>query len=704
MGTTHPVGRRASRKQYSLYAGLDKSLKISLKQLNPKREGTKSRARYAKYKFATTIGEMRKLGATIPDLTMDLRKGNLRFIGSKTHDHPHERTATISDQAPVGASLRNPNGQVPVGVQVPVGASLRNLNGPRAHKLPLSTYPDTAFLKTFLKDIHAPINTVDSKKLELASYWEAARNTEMKRLMDKGVLQHIEQHEVARYVANGILQPDDKHIPARFVYEVKRDDDGNVKKFKAQFVANDLHQGRSNRHDQTRAPCGGFTSARVMISFAHMNDMKLFQLDIKEAFPHPKLNQVVTLIDEEDQVFLSFRCIDGLKQATNFWNRDLHIELIRLGMKVSDADPCLYTRHTNHGVLMLAVWFDDIIGASTNQEIIDKFLVDFKYSSSAGCDPGHCLKILNKDGTTGLSQRSTIQSLAAQYKINDSSPVYTPVRYAEKPPSLPPVPNVVECPEKCEKEMPAMGSKDRRTTQNAPYHNLLSSLLHISDITRPDIAVAMNNLSRFTSDPTAVHWEALKRVLVYLYHSRHRVMSFGKDKHEQKLERDDPAHLPLSFYVDTDNGNHCDSGRPTMGLLIMLNGDCVYHECKTQKTTLQPQLYAVAKAARMSSQVQQIYFDISNHRQRQIPIYTGSQAVIQMLSKRDLPNATRSLRRAFHEVKEKIDSHDIVLKYIPGVENPSDLLTRPLPRAAHDKHMASILRDENFVWSPEAKG
>ena len=60
--------------------------------------------------------------------------------------------------------------------------------------------------------------------------------------------------------------------------------------------------------------------------------------------------------------------------------------------------------------------------------------------------------------------------------------------------------------------------------------------------------------------------------------------------------------------------------------------------------------------------------------------------------------------RDSHEVKEKIDSHDIVLKYIPGVENPSDLLTRPLPRAAHDKHMASILRDENFVWSPDAKG
>ncbi|XP_073133688.1 secreted RxLR effector protein 161-like [Henckelia pumila] len=37
--------------------------------------------------------------------------------------------------------------------------------------------------------------------------------------------------------------------------------------------------------------------------------------------------------------------------------------------------------------------------------------------------------------------------------------------------------------------------------------------------TRPDIACAVNKLSRFTSNPNEIHWKALTRVLRYLRHT-----------------------------------------------------------------------------------------------------------------------------------------------------------------------------------------
>ena len=52
---------------------------------------------------------------------------------------------------------------------------------------------------------------------------------------------------------------------------------------------------------------------------------------------------------------------------------------------------------------------------------------------------------------------------------------------------------------------------------------------------------------------------------------------------------------------------------------------------------------------------------------------------------------------SFNEIKEKVDDKEISLFHIPGAENPSDILTKPLPRVTHNKHMDTVLNDSSFV-------
>ncbi|KAL8544433.1 hypothetical protein ACS0TY_004837 [Phlomoides rotata] len=55
------------------------------------------------------------------------------------------------------------------------------------------------------------------------------------------------------------------------------------------------------------------------------------------------------------------------------------------------------------------------------------------------------------------------------------------------------------------------------------YARIIWSIMYISNCTRPDIACAVNKLSRFTSNPNNEHWRALRRVLRYLKYT----LNFG---------------------------------------------------------------------------------------------------------------------------------------------------------------------------------
>ena len=89
--------------------------------------------------------------------------------------------------------------------------------------------------------------------------------------------------------------------------------------------------------------------------------------------------------------------------------------------------------------------------------------------------------------------------------------------------------------------------------------------------------------------------------------------------------------------------------------------------------------------------------EMSDYYQKTVPFYTDSQVVVKMIEKGHLSNATKHLRISFHEIKEKVDEGTISLIHIPGTENPADLLTKPLPRETHEKHMNVILGDKSFT-------
>ena len=52
------------------------------------------------------------------------------------------------------------------------------------------------------------------------------------------------------------------------------------------------------------------------------------------------------------------------------------------------------------------------------------------------------------------------------------------------------------------------------------YSRVIGSLMYLLSCTRPNIAYAVNKLSRYTSNPGAKHWQGIMRVLKYLRSTR----------------------------------------------------------------------------------------------------------------------------------------------------------------------------------------
>ena len=104
---------------------------------------------------------------------------------------------------------------------------------------------------------------------------------------------------------------------------------------------------------------------------------------------------------------------------------------------------------------------------------------------------------------------------------------------------------------------------DRNTYQSA-----VGCLLYLSTGTRPDIAVAVSNVTKFSSDPTSEHWTALKRYLKGT--ADHGLLYLADDKEE------------LHGYSDSDWAGDVNDRKSTSGYLFKLSGAPISWRSKKQ--------------------------------------------------------------------------------------------------------------------------
>ncbi|GJY28515.1 retrovirus-related pol polyprotein from transposon TNT 1-94 [Tanacetum coccineum] len=170
-------------------------------------------------------------------------------------------------------------------------------------------------------------------------------------------------------------------IALKWIYKVKLDEYGDVLKNKARLVAKGYRQEEGIDFEESFAPVARIEAIRIFIANAATKNMIIYQMDVKTAFLNGDLQEEVFVSQPEgfeDQenpthVYHLKKALYGLKQAPRAWYDTLSKFLLANNFFKGAVDPTLFTRKSGKHILLVQIYVDDIIFASTDHNACNIF-------------------------------------------------------------------------------------------------------------------------------------------------------------------------------------------------------------------------------------------------------------------------------------------------------------------------------------------
>ncbi|WMV49159.1 hypothetical protein MTR67_042544 [Solanum verrucosum] len=157
-------------------------------------------------------------------------------------------------------------------------------------------------------------------------------------------------------------------IESRWVYSIKIKADGSLDRYKARLVAQGYKQEYGIDYDETFAPVAKMTTVRILLALASIKGWKLHQLDVKNAFLHGNLQEVVYMNPPPGYKYIKLnqvgrlkKSLYGLKQAPRSWFGKFRTTILGAGFTQSSSDYSLFLRRTTSGITILLLYVDDMI-------------------------------------------------------------------------------------------------------------------------------------------------------------------------------------------------------------------------------------------------------------------------------------------------------------------------------------------------------
>ena len=361
------------------------------------------------------------------------------------------------------------------------------------------------------------------------------------------------------------LPPNRQAIQGKWVMKFKPGFKSTPARYKARFVIKGYSQVFGLDYTETYAPVAKNYSLRLILAIAAAKNLEMIQLDVKTAFLYGTLDEEIymkqpegfVIPGKEKEVCRLIKSIYGLKQASRVWNIKFKDFIIKFGLTRSQADPCIYYRHLRPGeadeeLTIFILYVDDGLILSNIKSILTD-MVEFlgKEFEVRSLPADRFIGIdINRNrhlGTIHLSQPEYVKKILGRFNMSNCNPLAVPA-------------------DPCVKLSPQMSPQNKEEKQemtNVPFMECIGSVMHLTHLTRPDIAYAVGQVSRYSQNPGKEHWKALKRILAYLKKTINFGLLFGGGSSE------------ICGYCDSDYAGDLESRRSTSGAVFTLHNGAV---------------------------------------------------------------------------------------------------------------------------------
>ncbi|GJV41818.1 retrovirus-related pol polyprotein from transposon TNT 1-94 [Tanacetum coccineum] len=229
------------------------------------------------------------------------------------------------------------------------------------------------------------------------------------------------------------------HTAAPNSEHVKLDELGGILKNKARLVARGYRQEEGIDFEESFALVARLDAIRIFLAYAaHMN-MIVYQMDVKTTFLNGILREEVYVsqpdgfVDQDNlnHVYKLKKALYGLKQAPRAWYDLLLKFLLSQEFSKGTVDPTLFIIRQGKDILLVQIYVDDIIFASTTPELCDQFskimCSKFKMSMMGKISFFLGLQISQSPRGIFINQSKYALESLKKYGMKSKDPVDTPM-------------------------------------------------------------------------------------------------------------------------------------------------------------------------------------------------------------------------------------------------------------------------------------
>ena len=357
------------------------------------------------------------------------------------------------------------------------------------------------------------------------------------------------------------------------------------------------------------------------------------------------------------------RSLYGLKQAPRCWNRKIDQFLGAEGFCRNTSDYATYSKGRGAKQVILALYVDDLLIMSENlQEVLKvksalskKFeMVDFGEVSTV---LGMRVTRDRKRGLLQIDQEKYAREVLRRFNMEECKPISIPLSTGDK----------------LSQEQGAFTEAEKKAMEVIPYRQVVGSLMYLMVCTRPDLASAIGMLARFMQDPGRVHWEAAKRVLRYVQHTKGLGLHYAR---KQNLE--------LVGFCDSDWGGDPDTRKSTTGYVFLVGGGafswCSKRQGAVSLSSCEAEYYAGSQAAAEVAWQRQFMEEIGMKLEDPVVVGSDSQSALNLVGNPVYHEKTKHIGIRFHYVREQVLKKEVEFVYVPTEFQVADALTKAVPR------------------------
>lgn len=258
-----------------------------------------------------------------------------------------------------------------------------------------------------------------------------------------------------------------------------------------------------------------------------------------------------------------------------------------------------------------------------------------------------------------IDQEKYIKEILARFRMSDCKPVKTPFEVGMK-----------------------LNKRGEEEKFDCLYQQAIGSLLYVAQGTRPDIAYAVNTLSRFNKNPSTDHWSAVKRVFRYLQGTKDLKLVYTKDGNEE-----------ITGFCDADWASDVHDRKSCTGYLFILQGGAISWRSHKQQTvalsTAEAEYMAMSSAAQEALWLRQLHGELGLQLENPLTIFSDNQSAIKLTTNDCYLPRSKHIDIRYHFLKSHVNNLNIKFLYVKGEEMIADNLTKG---TTADKHLYCVTK------------